>query len=125
VIGANIWFLRACSITSASARVSPNRASPNNVAEALAVAKEISRNHTVIRFADDLIDEATKRIAAIERALEALQRRRRRWSTLAPAAQMELREQIDYVQARREIAELELLELIELAELPIEFMGSA
>jgi hypothetical protein len=38
---------------------------------------------------------------------------------------MELREQIDYVQARREIAELELLELIELAELPIEFMGSA
>jgi hypothetical protein len=29
------------------------------------------------------------------------------------------------LQARREIAELELVELIELAELPIEFMGSA
>jgi hypothetical protein len=80
---------------------------------------------TAIRDADELIDEATKRIAAMERALEALQRRRRRWSTLAPSAQKELREQIDYVQARREIAELELVELIELAELPVEFMGSA
>jgi hypothetical protein len=59
------------------------------------------RKMSLIRSADDLIDEATKRLAAIERALEALQRRRRRWSTLAPAAQMELREQIDYVQARR------------------------
>ena len=49
-----------------------------------------------IRDADDLIDEATKRLAAMERALEALQRRRRRWSTLAPSAQKELREQIDY-----------------------------
>ena len=78
-----------------------------------------------IRDADELIDEATKRLAALERALEALQRRRRRWSTLAPSAKMELREQIDYLQARREIAELELVELIELAELPIEFMGSA
>ena len=76
-----------------------------------------------IRDADDLIDEATKRLAAIERALEALQRRR--WSTLAPTARKELREQIDYVQARREIAELELVELIELAELPKEFMCSA
>ena len=47
-----------------------------------------------IRDADDLIDEATKRLAAIERALEALQRRRRRWSTLALSAQKELREQI-------------------------------
>ena len=78
-----------------------------------------------IRGADELIDEATKRIAAMERALEALQRRRRRWSTLAPSAQKELREQIDYLQARRDIAELELVELIELAELPVEFMGSA
>ena len=65
------------------------------------------------------------RLAAIERALEALQRRRRRWSTLAPTARKELRGQINYVEARREIAELELVELIELAELPVEFMGSA
>ena len=78
-----------------------------------------------IRSADDLIDEATMRLAAIERALEALQRRRRRWSTLAPTARKELREQINYVEARREIAELELVELIELAELPVEFIGSA
>ena len=62
-----------------------------------------------IRSADDLIDEATMRLAAIERALEALQRRRRRWSTLAPTARKELREQINYVEARREIAELELV----------------
>ena len=47
---------------------------------------------TAIRDADDLIDEATKRLAALERALEALQRRRRRWTTLAPSAQKELRE---------------------------------
>ena len=78
-----------------------------------------------IRPADELIDEATQRLAAIERALAALQRRRRRWSTLAPNARKELREQIDYLQARREIAELELVELIELAELPVEWMGSA
>jgi hypothetical protein len=78
-----------------------------------------------IRLADDLIDEATQRLAAIDRALEALQRRRRRWSTLAPSAQKEIREQIDYAQARREVAQLELVELIELAELPVEFMGSA
>ena len=55
-----------------------------------------------IRPADELIDEATQRLGAIERALEALQRRRRRWSTLAPSAQKELREQIDYVKARHE-----------------------
>jgi hypothetical protein len=48
-----------------------------------------------------------------------------RWSALAPSAQKELREHIDNVEARREVAELELVELIELAELPIEFMGSA
>ena len=66
-----------------------------------------------------------KRIAAMDRALEALQRRRRRWSTLAPSAQKELREQIGYLQARREVAELELVELIELAELPVELMGWA
>jgi pyridoxal biosynthesis lyase PdxS len=78
-----------------------------------------------IRDAGELIEEATRHLAAIERALEALQRRRRRWSTLAPAAQKVLREQIDYVEARREVAELELVELIELAELPIKFMGSA
>ena len=88
--------------------------------------KQPSRNTATVQpLADELIDEATQRLAAIERALEALQRRRRRWSTLAPTAQKELREQIDYVEARREVAELELVELIELAELPIEFMGSA
>ena len=78
-----------------------------------------------IRDADELIDQATQRLADIDRALAALQRRRRRWSTLAPTAQKELREQIDYVHARRHNAQLELVELIELAELPVEFMGSA
>jgi hypothetical protein len=89
------------------------------------VAQRKRSSASPIRDADELIDEATMRLAAIDRALAALQRRRRRWSTLAPPEQNELREQIDYVQARREVAQLELIELIELAELPIEFMGSA
>ena len=76
-----------------------------------------------IRDADELIDEAAKRLADIDRALEALKRRSRRWST--PSVRKELREHTDYVRAQRTLAQLELLELIELAELPVELMGSA
>ena len=75
-----------------------------------------------IRLADELIDEAAKRLADIDRALEALKRRSRRWST--PSVRKELREQTDYVRAQRTLAQLELLEIVELAELPVEFMGS-
>jgi hypothetical protein len=78
-----------------------------------------------IRDADELIEEATRRLAAIDRALVTLQRQGRRWSTLTPSAQKALREQTDYVRAQRTLAQLELLELVELAELPVEFMGSA
>ena len=78
-----------------------------------------------IRDADELIDEATQRLAAIDRALAALQRRRRQWSTLPPSGQKELREQIESARVQRDIAQLDLVELIELAELPVQFMGSA
>jgi hypothetical protein len=78
-----------------------------------------------IRLADELIDEATMRLAAIDRALVALQRRRRRSSTLAPTERNALREQTESIRVQRDLARLELVELVELAELPVEFMGWA
>ena len=78
-----------------------------------------------IRYADDLIEEATMRLAAIDRALAALQRRSRHSSALTPAERKALRAQIERVRERRDLARLELVELVELAELPVEFMGSA
>jgi len=78
-----------------------------------------------IRFADDLIEEATQRLAAIDRALAALQRQPRRPSTLTLAQRKALREQIASLRMRRDLARLELIELVELAEMPVEVMGSA
>ena len=78
-----------------------------------------------IRVADDLIEEATQRLAAIDRALAALQRQPRRPSTLTLAQRKALREQIASLRMRRDLARLELIELVELAEMPVEVMGSA
>jgi type II secretory pathway pseudopilin PulG len=85
----------------------------------------LSRKPTAIRDADEQIDEVTQRLAAIDRALEALQRRGRRCSTLPPTAQKELQEQIDAVREHRDRLRMELLEIVELAEMPPEFMGWA
>jgi uncharacterized coiled-coil DUF342 family protein len=74
---------------------------------------------TRIRQADDLIDEATQRLATIDRGLAALQHQARRRPT------KELQVQIEAVRQRRDQARLELIELVELAEMPAEFMGSA
>jgi hypothetical protein len=54
----------------------------------------------VIRDAYELIDEATMRLAAIDRALAALQRRLRRPSALTPAESKALRAQIASVRAK-------------------------
>jgi hypothetical protein len=78
-----------------------------------------------IRLADDLIDEATHRLAAIDRELAALQRRSQHPSALTRAERKALRDQIEAVRMRRDIARLELIELVELAEMPPEVMGSA
>jgi hypothetical protein len=74
---------------------------------------------TAIRPADELIREATQRLAAIDRELAALQRLSRRRSA------MKLREQTSVARIRRDMAYMELVELIELAEMPPEFMGWA
>lgn len=81
--------------------------------------------HSRIRLADDLIDEATQRLAAIDRALAALQQRKRHSSSLSQAERKDLRDQIESMRARRDLARLELIELVELAEMPAEFMGWA
>jgi hypothetical protein len=67
---------------------------------------------TSIRLADDLIEQATLHLAAMDRELAALQRRARRGATKA------LREQMATVRVERDLARMELLELVELAELP-------
>jgi hypothetical protein len=72
-----------------------------------------------IRQADDLIEQATLHLAAMDRELAALQRRARRGLTKA------LREQMATVRVERDLARMELLELVELAELPVELMGWA
>ena len=74
---------------------------------------------TVTRSADEQIDEATKRLASIDRGLAALQHQSRR----RPTKQLQV--QIDAVRQRRDQARLDLLEIVELAEMPVEFMGSA
>ena len=73
----------------------------------------------MIRDADELIDEATKRLASIDRGLAALQHQSRRRPT------KELHLQIEAVRQRRDQARFELIELVELAELPVELMGWA
>jgi hypothetical protein len=67
-----------------------------------------------IRSADELIDEATRRLADLDRRLAQLQRLRPRGSLSVKLAR-----------AERDLARIDLLELIELAEMPVEFMGSA
>lgn len=74
---------------------------------------------TAIRDADEQIDEATKRLASIDRGLAALQHQSRR----RPTKQLQV--QIDAVRRRRDRARIELLEIVELAEMPVVFMGSA
>jgi hypothetical protein len=78
-----------------------------------------------IRQADDLIEEATLRLAAVDRVLAELQRRRQRRSGMTPAERKALRDQVESMRMRRDLARLELIELVELAELPVEFMGWA
>ena len=78
-----------------------------------------------IRQADDLIEEATLRLAAVDRVLAELQGRRWRRSAMTPAERKALRDQMETMRMRRDLARLELLELIELAEMPAEFMGWA
>jgi hypothetical protein len=67
-----------------------------------------------IRSAEELIDEATRRLADLDRRLAQLQRLRPQGSLSVKLAR-----------AERDLARIDLLELIELAEMPPEFMGSA
>jgi hypothetical protein len=71
------------------------------------------RRKVQIKSADELIEEATGRLASLDRRLANLKRLRPQ-----SASVQELREQ-------RDRARMELLELVELAEMPPEFMGWA
>ena len=71
---------------------------------------------TAIRDAEQ-IDEATKRLASIDRGLASLQCQWRQRRT------KDLREQVDAVRRRRDRARIELLEIVELAETPVDLMG--
>jgi hypothetical protein len=77
-----------------------------------------------IKYAEQKIDEATRRIAAIDRTLAVLLRQSYS-PTLSRILRKELRDQAAIVRAQRDQAYVELLELIELAEMPPEFMGWA
>ena len=66
------------------------------------------------RSADELIDEATRRLADLDRRLAQLQR-------LRPLESLSVK----LARAERDLARIDLLELIELAEMPVEYMGSA
>jgi hypothetical protein len=78
-----------------------------------------------IRPADELIEEATLRLVAVDRVLAELQRRSRRRSAMTAAERIALREQVESMRMRRDLARLDLIEIVELAEMPAEVMGSA
>jgi hypothetical protein len=78
-----------------------------------------------IRYADEQIDAATRRLAEIDRELANLQRQTTRSSTLSWPALKEIREQATIVRRERDAACRDLAELIALADLPVELMGSA
>jgi hypothetical protein len=77
-----------------------------------------------IKYAEQKIGEATRRVAAIDRTLAALLRQSCS-PTLSGILRKELRDQAAIMRTRRDRAYVELLELIELAGMPPEYMGWA
>jgi hypothetical protein len=91
------------------------------------MAQRVAAVSMAIRYADEQIDAATRRLAEIDRELANLQRQTTltRGSTLSWPALKEIREQAAIVCRERDAVCRELAELIALAELPVEVMGSA
>ena len=91
------------------------------------MAKRVAVVSMAIRYANEQIDAATRRLAEIDRELANLQRQTTltRGSTLSWPALKEIREQATIVHRERDAACRELAELIAFAELPVELMGSA
>jgi chromosome segregation ATPase len=88
------------------------------------MAKRVAAVSMAIRYAEEQIDAATRRLAEIDRELANLQRQTR-GSTLSWPALKEIREQAAIVRRERDAVCRELAELIALAEMPLEMMGTA
>jgi hypothetical protein len=89
------------------------------------MAKRVATVSMAIRYADEQIDAATRRLAEIDRELASLQRQTTRGLTLSWPALKEIREQAAIVRRERDAVCTELAELIALAELPVELMAWA
>ena len=88
------------------------------------MAQRVAVVSMAMRYADEQIDAATRRLAEIDRELTNLQRHTTltRGLTLSWPALKEIREQAAIVRRERDAVCRELAELIALAELPVELM---
>jgi hypothetical protein len=77
-----------------------------------------------IKYAEQKIDEATRRLAAVDSELAELQRQCCS-STLSRTERKMLREQTAIVRVQRDNAFRDLMELIDLDEMPVADMGMA